>query len=72
MSSEMCGVGGAYLAGPGDGVLLLPLEGEGEGERRRAETLEGEDGRFQPGEEKRFSFSGFCERGGVRREMSER
>lgn len=49
---------GLCLAGPGDGVLLPVAEGEGEGDRRRPGTLEGEDGRFQPGEENRFS--GFC------------
>lgn len=47
------------MAAPGDGVLLGPPMGPGEGERWRLGRV-GEGGRFDAGEVKDLSFSGFC------------
>lgn len=40
----------------GEGVLLVAGRGAGEGERWRPAMLEGEAGRFPPGDENLFSF----------------
>lgn len=47
---------GLSLAAEGEGVLLGVGSGAGEGERWRPRVLEGEEGRFPPGDVNLFSF----------------